>query len=75
MTDIKKNSQAKLLEMKLQMCEVKNTLDWVYDRLDISEEKSRKLENVVMIFLERKHIFFFKKGKKCQGTVRQLQMA
>lgn len=59
MTDIKKNSQAKLLEMKLQMCEVKNTLDWVYDRLDISEEKSRKLENVVMIFLERKHIFFF----------------
>lgn len=57
------------------MCEVKNTLDWVHDRLDISEEKSSKLENVVMIFLERKHIFFLKRKKKCQGTLRQLQMA
>lgn len=39
-------------------CEVKNTLDWVCDRLDISEEKSSKLENIIIIILSERKVFF-----------------
>lgn len=54
------------------MYEVKNTLDWAHGRLDISEEKSSKFENTVIILSERKQIFL---SKNYQGTVGQLQVA
>lgn len=43
MEDIKKKTQVKLLEIKIIMYEMKNTLNEINIRLDIPERKKKKI--------------------------------
>lgn len=47
MEDIEKTG-IKLLEVKTAICKIKNTLAWMNGRFDITKEKIRELEGIVM---------------------------